>query len=373
MAEVPTQINPVMLSTAKDQRISDPFVREAYFGSPDTPGIISQATDAANRVYGQPAIMRQTAGLSPLELSAIQSASSGIGSYQPYIDANLFGIQEGIEGSRLAGELAQPYFTGQDQFLNEAATTARGAAGMQYDPSMTQNFYNPYENQVVQQTLDDLFKQGEMQDVQARAQNINSGGESAFGSRARLSADERRAALGRGVGEALANIRSGGFQQAQNAAIGEFGRQQGAQQTLAGNLANYGNQFGNIGAARSNLARTLGQDFAGYGGQASNLGRTDYELAARERSELANYGATARGVKDVGLGREYDQAYQTRMAPTQAASYVKGFLPQYQSGMTDVRQTYGIPVDPLSQGIGTIANLYANFAGNNNRTKSPYT
>jgi len=50
--EVPNSMNPVVYSPVKTREISsDPFVREAYFGSPDTPGIISQAIDAANRVY----------------------------------------------------------------------------------------------------------------------------------------------------------------------------------------------------------------------------------------------------------------------------------------------------------------------------------
>ena len=62
----PATINPVATGFTRDERISDPFVREAYFGSPDTPGIISQAITAANRAFGQPAILRQTAGLSPL-------------------------------------------------------------------------------------------------------------------------------------------------------------------------------------------------------------------------------------------------------------------------------------------------------------------
>ena len=70
-----------------------------------------------------------------------------------------------------------------------------------------------------------FLKEVILQDVAQRARDIQSGGESAFGSRARLTADERRASLGRGLGEALAGIRSGGFQTAQNTALGEFGRQ----------------------------------------------------------------------------------------------------------------------------------------------------
>ena len=92
----PASIAPVATGFTRDERMSDPFVREAYFGSPDTPGIISQAITAANRSFGQPAIMRQTAGLSPLELAAMQGAYGGIGSYQPFLDANLAGLQEGI-------------------------------------------------------------------------------------------------------------------------------------------------------------------------------------------------------------------------------------------------------------------------------------
>jgi len=363
-------INPIATGFTRDDRTSDPFVREAYFGSPDTPGIISQAISAANRSYGQPSIMRQTAGLSPLEIAAMQGAYGGIGSYQPYMDANLAGLQEGIGMSRRAGELAQPYFAGEQDYLGAATDVARQAAGMQFDPNLTKQFYDPFENRVVQQTIDDVFKQGDIQDVAQRARDVQSGGESAFGSRARLTADERRSALGRGVGEALAGIRSGGFQRAHSTALDEFGRQVGARERLAGNLAGYGTHFGDIGGRRAAVARNVGSDIAGYGGQIGNLGRTDYDLASSQRRELADLGATARGVKETGLGREYERAVQDRFAPTQAASYVQGFLPQYTPGFSNVQTTYGAPVDPLSQGLGTFLNTYANFA---NPQKTPTT
>ena len=81
--------NPVPISIDRVETISDPFIREAYFGSPDTPGIISQAIEAANRAYGAPAILRETADLDPIQTRAIQSALSGIGSFQPFLDTNL--------------------------------------------------------------------------------------------------------------------------------------------------------------------------------------------------------------------------------------------------------------------------------------------
>ena len=150
-------INPIVTNIARDEVISDPFVREAYFGSPDTPGIISQAITAANRAFGQPAILRQTAGLSPLELAAMQGAYGGLGSYQPYLDASTRAYQEGMGMSRRAGELAQPYFAGEQAYLGAATDTARRAAGMQFDPNLTRQFFDPFEDRVVQQTIDDVF------------------------------------------------------------------------------------------------------------------------------------------------------------------------------------------------------------------------
>ena len=95
-----------------------------------------------------------------------------------------------------------------------------------FDPRSTAAYNNPFEDQVVQQTIDDVFKQGEIADIGQRARDIQSGGQSAFGSRAKLGAEERRAALGRGLGEALSGIRSRGFDTAQGRAIDEsrFGR-----------------------------------------------------------------------------------------------------------------------------------------------------
>ena len=481
-------VDPVMNKIDRRETLSDPYVREAYFGSPDTPGIISQAISAANRSYGQPAIMRQTAGLSPLEIAAMQGAYGGIGSYQPYLDANLSGLQEGIGMSRRAGELAQPYFAGEQDYLGAATDVARQAAGMQFDPNLTKQFYDPFENRVVQQTIDDVFKQGDIQDVAQRARDIQSGGESAFGSRARLTADERRASLGRGLGEALAGIRSGGFQRAQDSALGEFGRQQsalersgsqlaglgqtigsgfdrfgagqlGSSQLLAGQIRGLGSaaadraaqeqaarfgaasseigigsnlaglseqalqnaisesRFGRgaleragsfeaglgrdvqgarrgyssdllgIGGQRGNLARNisgdirgisgdiggLGQDIRGYGRAYGDLGQEYQRLGQGERSELMQYDQASRDMKQAGIDAQYTADERNRFAPTQAASYVQGFLPQYQSGSTSVNKTYGMPQDPYASGIGTFLGAYGSMNNTNSANPNPYT
>tara|TARA_X000001388_G_C2232967_1_gene123995 strand:- start:2248 stop:4218 length:1971 start_codon:yes stop_codon:yes gene_type:complete len=120
----------------------------------------------------------------------------------------------------------QPGFFNQ---LQQVGANLLGAQppGTEYDPSMTEKFFNPFEDQVVQQTVEDVLKAGEQRDIAQRAQDIGRGGLSAFGSRARLTADERQEALGRGLGKALAGIRQSGFSEAQRTGLSEFDRQYG--------------------------------------------------------------------------------------------------------------------------------------------------
>ena len=425
MAEVPNQINPVLQDIKRRESLSDPFVREAYFGSPDTPGIISQATTAANRAYRRPFQAKGVAGFSPFANRAMEGAYSGIGGYKPYLGAyeNALSqgmgttgqrrglINEALGATRRSGQIQQPYFSQAERQLQGGMQDLTSSYGRQgpsardfqraslqgFDPRSTQAFYNPFEEQVVQQTLDDAFKQGEINDISARAQNIGSGGESAFGSRARLSAEERRAALGRGVGEALAGIRQGGFDTAQQRAIGEsqYGRsaleragsfESGLGQSMLGARRGYSSDLLGIGGQRGNLARNIagdirgisgdiggiGQDIAGYGRAYGDLGQEYQRLGQGERSELMQYDDASRGMKQAGIDSRYAADDLNRFAPMQAASYVKGFLPQYQSGGTQIDNTYGIPADPLTMGLGTFFNTYASFAGNNKQGQNPY-
>ena len=365
--------NPVPTSIDRRETISDPFIREAYFGSPDTPGIISQAIEAANRAYGAPAILRETADLDPIQTRAIQSALSGIGSFQPFLDTNLQNLQQAIGRSVRAEDIAQPYFAGEQALVGEATDVARRAAGMGYDPRFANQFYNPFEERVVQQTIDDVFKAGELADIDARTRDIQTGGESAFGSRARLSAADRRRALGRGLGEALSNIRSSGFQTAQQSALGEFERQARARESLSDRLSGFGTQLGGLGSRQAGLARNIGADIADYGGRIGQVGVDRFNLGQRQRSELLGLGQDARDLAETRLGRQYDQAVQTRMAPLQAASAVKGFIPQYQSGFSDVRTTYGMPQDPLAAGIGTFLGTYGALSNTGQARQNPYS
>lgn len=147
-----------------------------------------------------PIPVQQYAGLDPMEMQARQMAG-GLGGFTPYIQQGGQMMQQG------AG-----YFT----------------------PAGIQQFYNPYEQDVVQQTMQDLQEQNQQQSMANRGRAISSG---AFGgSRGRLMEQERERSFGRGMMEGVGGIRSKGFGQAM----------QGAQ-TAGQGLGTMGRAFGQLG------------------------------------------------------------------------------------------------------------------------------
>jgi len=407
-----TTVDPILSGIDRTEVISDPALRELYFGSTDTPGLINQATRAAQKAYlDQPAILQETAGLSAQEQQARQLAQQGIGSYQPFLDRQQNLIQQGISdlgtqrglldeslgGYRAAYGMQQPYFGQAEGQIGSGLTNLFGSLGyggpsarqllgqslQGYDPRMAGQFYNPFEQQVVDQTIQDVLKAGEMQDIQQRASDISRGGESAFGSRARLTAQERQESLGRGLGDVLSKIRSGGFETAQQRALQELENRRSGARSGAQLEAGFGAQGSDaqrqyaqdllgLGQSRSAAARQLagdisgvgtgiagiGANLAGYGSSLGQLGETQQRLRGQDISMLEGLGATDRGIEEQRLARQYNQQVEQRQSPLLATQFVQGFAPQYQASKTQVGKTYGMPVDPLSQGLGAALSAY---------------
>ena len=112
--------------------------------------------------------------------------------------------------------------------LAESQDLLRGTTGELDIAAETAKYQDPYEDQVVQQMIQDATEGLARQDISAIAGDIQRGGESAFGSRARLTGQERLEAMGRGLGKAVGGLRSQGFQRAQQTAISEDERRRQA-------------------------------------------------------------------------------------------------------------------------------------------------
>src|SRR6056300_129172 len=409
-------MNPVLQSLDRREVISDPAVRELYFGSTDTPGLIAQATQAAQKAYlDQPALLQGTAGLTAQEQRARQLAQQGIGSYQPFLDRQRGLIEQGISdlgtqrglleeslgGYRSAYRMQQPYFGQAEQQLGSGLGGLFGSLGFGgpsarqllgqslqgYDPRLAGQFYNPFEQQVVNQTIQDVLKAGEMQDIQQRAADIARGGESAFGSRARLTAQERQESLGRGLGDVLSKIRSGGFETSQQRALQELenlrsGARAGAQLeagfggTQSAAQRQYAQDLLGLGQGRSAAARQLagdisgvgtgiagiGANLAGYGSSLGRLGETQQRLRGADIGLLEGLGQTERGIEQQILDRQYAQQQEQRMAPLQATKFIQGFAPQYVASKTQIGKKYTEPVDPYASALTTALGTYASLA-----------
>lgn len=124
----------------------------------------------------QPFAEQQVAGLAGGQQAAIAAAMSGIGGYQP--------------------------------FLQRAAQFS--------DPSGVSQFFDPFQEQVVQQTLADIGEQGQIAQRQLGAQGVASG---AFGgSRFGLAQSDLARRTLEQQARSAGQLRSAGFQQAQQAA-----------------------------------------------------------------------------------------------------------------------------------------------------------
>ena len=294
--DVRGQVDPVLTQQDTQEILTDPLLRALYFGTADQPGFINQLQQATANLIGSDVPLQQTAGLSELEQIAQDRALADLGVAEP--------------------------------FVGESADLIRGTT-RQFDPSMTQQFFNPFEDQVVQQTIQDVLEAGEKRDIQQRARDIQTGGLSAFGSRARLAAADRQEALGRGLAEALGGIRQAGFGQAQRDALTTFAQQRQAEQQAA---------------------RDIGQ-----------VGSTLADLRARERAGLAGFGQTGRGIEETGLSRLFQQQLDQQGRPLQALQLTGQLLPQFQAGQTRIDSQYRLPADPTALGLGAAFNAYTSI------------
>ena len=338
-------IDPVLLQQATAETLTDPLIRSLYFGTADSPGFFQQLQQAGANLIGSDVPLHQTAGLTPLEVLARQQAVAGIGGFEPFLQQNRELVNQAIAQSRRAEQLQDPYYTQAEQIYQDTM----GA----YDPSMTQQFFNPFEDAVVQQTISDVLEAGEQQDIAARAREIGAG---AFGgSRARLGAMERREALGEGLAQALGRIRQQGFSEAQRTGLGEFARQQQAKRTGAQGLIG-------IGTGRGSAAGNLAQRLAGFGGQMTDLGRTQEQLRSGQRRELAGFGTTGRGIEETGLSRLFEQQLGQQLRPIQTLGQIGAMLPGYQASRTQIDSQYGMPTDPTAAGLGAAFSAYGALA-----------
>lgn len=235
----------------------------------------------ALRETPQPFAPEQMAGLSPQQMQAIQAAQQGIGAYQPFLDR------------------AQEYAA----------------------PGGVTQFMNPFENQVVQQTMQDIATQGQKAQQQLAGSGVASGafGGSRFGVAQADLAGKTLEQQARSAGQ----IRQQGFQQAQQAA-------QQAARLQAG-----------LGQAAQQMGSQDVRSLLGIGGLTQQMGYTD-----------PTTGQVFQGQADLDMQRRNLLAQQA--LPFQQI----GFLSDIFRGVPALNQTFTTRQAPqpnmLTTGIGLL-------------------
>ena len=280
----------------------------SYFGSPgEYEGLISKPRDIP---------IEQTAGLTPLQIQARQ-ASQGLGQFAPYIDQARGMIEEG------AGTVS-----GGIGALQRAEQSGIGATQM-FDPSSASRFYDPYEDQVVQQTLQDINRASAQQDIGLRDRAISQG---AFGgSRGRIAQEELARQTGRGAAEAVGALRSQGFGRAQDAARQSFEAQQSRQAGLANLQSGLAGQQAALGGQQA----ALGQGIAGLGQQGQGMLGSQINM-------LNQLGAQGQATQQAALSRQFGAAQQLAAEPMQRLQQGQALLA-------------GSPMGSISGGTGSSA------------------
>jgi len=242
---------------------------------------------------------QRVAGFDPREQYGMELSDSAIGSYRPYLKQ-------------------------QSNLLDQAASTTRDSF-KQFDPRSTQRYYNPYEDQVVEQTMKDV-REGLAKGDMAMRDDAISGG--AFGgSRSRIRRSELGEDAARGAAEQVGAIRSQGYQDAANRSQQAFESQQQRQMAGAGALAGFGGQYGGMASLLPNLQQQDISSMMGMGGlgrgRQQSLMDLNYQNFTGQYNlpmqTLQNVGALTASLGPMAGGYGYaggDPTYNSTYAPT---------------------------------------------------------
>ena len=308
----------------------------------------------------------RVADFDPREIRGMQLADQGIGSYQPFLNqqSNLLseatgtmrsaadiggqGISAGLAAGRgLTGEAAGftrgagPDFSSARSGLGRAELSGYGSTGMFNPNQQVSNFYNPFEEQVVQQTLDDISERFGKADIGLRDQAIGAG---AFGgARSRLTQEELAEDAARGAAQQVGAIRSQGFEGARNAAQQAFEAQQRRGLGLAGLQGQLAAREGQLGSAEAQSALRQGQQLGQLGvqtlqaGQAQvGLGEAGQRLGGVDINRLLSVG----GVQQQQAQNEIEAARRTELARQQEPFRRVGFASDVLRGVPSSQVQY---------------------------------
>ena len=318
----------------------------------------------ASDTTGQFGAARQdlATGLGSLATAQNMAAMSSQANLQPATAA----IGQGIGGLTQAQQLALG--SGAANFGGSQALMAGASQG--YDPRAAQNFMDPYRQQVIDETMRQMDRQGAIAGQGLAAQAVRSG---AFGGERE---GVQRAEMQRNIMDqkaaTIANLLSQGYNQAQANAMATFEQQQQRQMQTGSAIGQQAAQQAQLGQAAAGLYGNLaqnqvaaGQGLGQLGVQQAQLGQGaagQYMQAAQQYGNLASQGGALAGQEasiNQNIANLMMQQAQARNQAAQTAAGIYGQQAQQFQGLGQgigqlATQQFGIG-QQQAQGLGQLA------------------
>ena len=258
----------------------------------------------------------QVAGMSQPQMQALQAGQAGIGAYTPYLQTGYGNLTSGT------------------QAVGSGISSLTGSYGG-YDPNMAMAFMNPYNQAVLQESLREINRQGDISRQNLQAQAVRSG---AFGgSREGIQRAELERGLSQTRNQAIVGAMQQGYGAAQQQAQQAFEQQQQRQLAAGQGIGSLGTQLGNLGVQQAALGQT-----------AQQLGQSDVNF-------LYNLGSMEQRQKQAELDALRSTQMQQSMQPYQQLAFLSDIYkgaPSTQMAVTQQQQAAPSPFQQIA-GLGT--------------------
>lgn len=337
-------VTPTLVQANQPQK----FTQFAGAGDPIVDGNVAQTI--ANTVGN--AARQTAAGMSfqPINVKAAQAGSQG------YTSQGYTAQQAAAE--RAAAERATAQGYGAERIAGVGPVTAERVQAGQLAGTSLDPYFNPYESQVVQQSLSDLERQRLMQQNLGGAQAQAAG---AFGgSRQGIAEAETNRAFAEQAARTAAGLRQAGFTQAQQAA------QQDIATRMQAGLANQATGLqaatttANLGQQAQMANQAAANQAAQFGAQAQNVaGLQNAQLGTQAALQNAQLGTQASLANQAAMNQaaQFGAAAQNQAAQFGAGASNQAALANQQAMMNAQTANQGAGLSANQQRLGAAGQL----------------
>lgn len=376
----PTKYTPTATGAAASN-ITEQFVREAPDIEAFKMGLLTSAQALPKPVLPD----YQVAGMTDAQNAAISQGQAGIGAYKPYMADATANVGAGAAtlgeaADVLRGSDTRGQYGAAQEALNQSVVPMQNmsqgvgimaGATQQFNPYSAAAYMNPYQQQVINESLNQINRQAaiDRQGLQSQATRAGAFGGSREG--------VQRAEMARGTdmarNQAIINALQQGYGSAQQQAQAAFEAQQQRQMQAGSGIANiYGQQAQlgqalgqgigslatgqfNIGSQMASGLGSLGTQLGNMGVQQAALGQTEQQLGQNDTNFLYNLGSMQQRQQQAVLDATRATKMQNALQDQQRLAFLSDIYKGAPSSQMAVTQQATAAPSPFQQiaGVGT--------------------